>query len=73
MSPFFHKAYDCNLLAITPDYLIEISGKLIDNTANADYRSYLAKVNHTKIELPSKFLPQKDLLDLHYLHYLEQQ
>lgn len=66
MNPFFHKAYDRQLLAITPDLIIVISQKLIQNTHELRFKDYLKCINGNKIMLPDKFLPQKDLLEIHY-------
>ena len=66
MNPFFHKAYDRHLLAITPDYKIIVSNKLIQNTSEIQFKNYLKEINGTKIMLPDKFLPNKDLLYIHF-------
>ncbi len=70
MTPFFHRAYDTNLMAITPDYEIIISDKLIDdNKSKKETTDYLASLNHQTILLPSKFYPDKALLDRHYQEF----
>lgn len=70
LNPFFHKAYDKFLISITPDFDIVISDGLIVNTDSNDTRSYLSQLNGTKIHLPDKFLPKKDLLEIHHQKYL---
>lgn len=70
LNPFFHKAYDKLLISITPDFEIVISDSLIDNTYSGDFQTYLSQLSGTKIHLPDKFLPQKDLLDIHHQKYL---
>lgn len=66
MNPFFHKAYDKQLLAITPDLTIIISEKLLHKTHETKFKNYLKELNGNKIILPDKFLPQKDFLEIHY-------
>ena len=68
----FHKAYDEYLIGISPDYEILVSDKFfgeklkdVDN-ATLDYvRSY----NKHKILMPKRFLPDRDLLALHFEKY----
>lgn len=69
MNSFFHKAYDRHLLAITPDFAIMISEELINGTSERHFKEYLKGLNGTKITLPDKFLPQQDLLEIHYRDY----
>ncbi|MDD3125749.1 MAG: HNH endonuclease [Candidatus Kapabacteria bacterium] len=66
LNPFFHKAYDRNLLAITPDYIVQISDKLIDSTTQEFTKAYLMQIHNKEIVLPDKFLPNRDLLALHF-------
>jgi putative restriction endonuclease len=68
---FFHRAYDKNLLAITPDLTVAISEELLENTKEEKFRSYLQFVDGQKISSPDKFSPQRDLLDKHYAKYLK--
>jgi len=69
MNPFFHRAYDSYLFAITPDYEIVISEQLITNTNKEEFKKYLAKINGNRITLPEKFYPNRNLLSNHYEQY----
>lgn len=71
LNPFFHKAYDKLLVSITPDFDIVISDSLIENTDCLATRDYLSQLNGTKITLPDRFPPKKDLLALHHDKYLQ--
>lgn len=66
MNPFFHKAYDKYLLAISPDMLIIVSEELFQSTTEKSFFNYLKEINGRKIQLPDKFFPQRELLALHY-------
>jgi putative restriction endonuclease len=57
------KAFEAGLLTITPDYLIKVSSSLLDNSESAI--DYFQKYHNKSIILPSKFLPDKDLLAYH--------
>lgn len=69
MNPLFHKAFDSFLFAVTPDYIIEISEKMIDTTEDIHFRDYLGAINGKTIFLPEKFNPDKELLARHYEQY----
>lgn len=73
MNPFFHKAYDKHLLGITPDMEIVMSKKLLANSTEVSFLSYLKSLDGRKILLPDKFFPQKELLEKHYNKFIEQQ
>lgn len=66
LNVLFHKAYDKQLLAITPDYEIKISSKFIDSTGDEHLKKYLAELDGQRITLPDRFLPNRELLELHY-------
>lgn len=72
LNPLFHKAFDCFLLAITPDYKIIVSDKMIQKTASRKFCNYLNEINGTTIKLPIRFLPSKDLLQLKYEKFCSQ-
>lgn len=69
MNPLFHKAFDSFLFTVTPDYLIEISDRMIGCTENNSFRKYLLSINGVKIRMPEKFTPDKNLLANHYEQY----
>lgn len=72
LNSLFHKAYDENLIGITPDYDIRISEeffgkKLID--VPDETKKYILGLNNKKIILPRRFLPNRDLLAVHFEEY----
>lgn len=69
MNAFFHQAYDKFLIAVTPDSTIRISEKLLSHVENEAFYSYLKGLNKTSILLPSRFFPEKELLEIHYTKY----
>lgn len=71
MNPFFHKAYDKNLLAITPDMLVIVSEELFQSATEKSFFNYLKEINRRKIIIPDKFLPQRELLALHYDKFID--
>ena len=73
MNAFFHKAYDSYLLAITPDLNIEISEKLLQNTEDKAFYTYLKGLNGQEIIKPDRFLPRTDFLEVHYNKYKTRQ
>lgn len=73
MNPLFHKAYDHFLLSVTPDYVVEISDEMISNVAENNFKTYLKALHGTKIFLPEKFLPDPNLLEIHYEQYKQKQ
>ncbi len=69
LNPFFHTAYDKNLLGISPDMEIFVSDNLLSLCTEDNFRNYLSTIDRTKISLPDKFIPNRDLLALHYDKY----
>lgn len=69
MNPLFHKAFDCFLFTVTPDYTIEISEQMIECTNNKNFRQYLTTINGSHIIMPEKFSPDTKLLEMHYEQY----
>lgn len=70
MNSFFHKAYDKHLLGITPDMRIVVSEKLLQGSTEISFFNYLKTIDGKKILLPDKFLPQKELLEIHYNKFI---
>lgn len=70
LNPFFHKAYDKHFISISPDYDLVISDQLMGNVSNVAFRKYLSQMNRKKIILPTRFLPLRELLAIHYEQYL---
>ena len=71
LTPTLHKAYDKDLLAITPDYKVIVSPLLLKNAAGTVYKQFLEEINNTTINLPERFIPNKDFLEFHYERYLK--
>lgn len=70
LNVLFHKAYDKNYLGISPDYVVFISGKLFDDKiAQENIMQFFQKYHKTKIQLPDRFLPNRELLDLHFQNF----
>lgn len=72
LNSLFHKAYDENLIGISPDYEILISDKFFGERPGGvpeETREYILGFNHKKIVLPRRFLPNRDLLAQHYEHF----
>ena len=70
LNPFFHKAYDKFLISITPDYDIVVSEKLLQSIDKKVSLDYIKQLIGTKINRPDRFLPQRELLDIHHNKYL---
>lgn len=70
MTPLFHRAYDKHLMAITPDYEIVVSDEMIERTEKDDFKTYLHGLDGRTIILPDKFMPSKELLDIHYSKFI---
>lgn len=70
LNPFFHSAYDNFLMSITQDYEISISDTLIRSIASEQFANYVQGLKRHKVLLPSKFMPSRQLLDIHHQTYL---
>lgn len=69
LNPFFHKAFDGFLLTITTDFKIKISERLFQMTKDSRMSQYLKSIQSSGISLPTRFLPNKDMLALHNERY----
>lgn len=67
LNPLFHVLFDKLYISISPDYVLHISTQLMErcDPANSTY-GYLMEKNNSKIILPSRFLPDKNLLAIHF-------
>ena len=70
LNSLFHRAYDKHLMAITPDYEIIISENFMEKVEDSTFEKYLTEINGRKINMPTRFYPQRELLDIHYQKYL---
>ena len=69
LNALFHKAYDENLLGITPDYDIIISEEFLGNKlreVESSTKDYIWGFNNKKLIMPSRFCPDKELLAQHF-------
>lgn len=70
MNVLFHKAYDKQLLAITPDMTIVVSEEMYQGAQETAFYEYLKGIDGRTITMPERFLPQRELLEVHYNKYL---
>ncbi len=66
LNPFFHKAYDNLLIAITPDYNVVVSDELFESVKDEPFMDYLGRLDGRKIMLPDRFIPSQELLEKRY-------
>lgn len=72
LNVLFHKAYDENLIGISPDYEIYVSDEFFGAKMNAVdifTKNFIKGLNNRKLNLPKRFLPDKDLLAIHFDNY----
>lgn len=60
------KAFDRGLFSIKENYQIIVSKYLLDFEKNDSIQKYFLSFNNKKINLPDKFLPDKNFLQYHY-------
>jgi len=60
------KAFEAGLISITADYQIKVSSKLVKQEKGTNVEELFLKFNNKQIYLPSKFLPDPELLNYHY-------
>ena len=65
LSAIHDRAFDKGLITVTPDYMIHVSKKLKDNANNSQQMKLMIEADIKMINLPEKFLPNKDFLDWH--------
>lgn len=69
LNALFHKAYDENLLGISPDYEVYISDEFLGSKpllVDEKLRTFVQSYNGTKLILPRRFYPDKELLAEHF-------
>ena len=72
LNVLLHKAYDDNLLGISPDYEVFISERFFgEHMKDVDKRTvdYIRSIDHRKLILPHRFYPDRDFLAMHYENY----
>ncbi len=70
LNPLFHKAYDSLLISVSPDYELKISDAFLDSISKPDTLRYIRSLNGHSIDLPNRFLPNRDNLSVHYEKFL---
>jgi hypothetical protein len=65
LSAIHDRAFDKGLITVIPDYTIRVSKKLKENAGNSQQVKLLIEIYKQMINLPEKFLPNKDFLDWH--------
>ncbi len=60
------KAYELGLISIDSNYMIHVSSKAFESMELATFEYYFEKYHHQKINLPSRYLPDPELLDIHF-------
>lgn len=70
LNPLFHKAYDCFLMTITPDFRIVLSDEFILSIKDETTSNYLIHLQNRPITMPNRFLPNRDNLAEHYELYI---
>lgn len=74
LNVLFHKAYDENLIGISPDYEVFVSeeflGAKLENVDDIT-KDYMRSVNKRKLIMPKRFLPDRDLLAVHFDNYIK--
>ena len=69
LNVLFHKAYDENLIGISPDYEIFISENFFGmklKEVDSHTKEYVMGYNNRKLIMPKRFLPDRDLLAIHF-------
>lgn len=69
LNVLFHKAYDENLIGISPDYDIFVSDKFFGTKlkdVDSSTKEFVRSFNKQKLIMPKRFLPDRDLLAIHY-------
>ena len=68
LSATFDKLFDRGLMTIDNDFKIVYSNQLKSYSEQKFYSEHFAPFENKKINLPVKFLPDKDLLEYHQNH-----
>ncbi len=72
LNVLFHKAYDENFLGISPDYEILVSDEFFGaklDSIDSSTKEFIKSINHRKLIMPKRFLPDRDLLAIHFDNY----
>lgn len=73
MTPTLHRAYDAMLIAVSPDLIVHVSNRILeDNCMSTSANTFFKEINGQHITMPDRFAPSKELLDYHYQKYLRE-
>ena len=65
LSALHDKAYDRGLITVTPDFLVRVSSQLQECSDSPLAQDYLLGLEGVKIQLPKKFIPTREFLEIH--------
>lgn len=74
LNVLFHKAYDENLIGISPDYEVFVSEEFLgsnEEIVDSFTIEYIRSINKRKIIMPKRFLPDRDFLAIHFDNYIK--
>ena len=74
LNVLFHKAYDEYLIGISPDYKVFISEDFFgtkQKEVDCLTKEYVMSYNNRKLILPKRFLPDRNLLAIHFENFKE--
>ena len=72
LNVLFHKAYDENLIGISPDYEIFVSEEFFGTKlkeVDSHTKEYVMSYNKRKLIMPKRFFPDRDLLAMHFEYF----
>lgn len=70
LNVLLHRAYDSNLFAVTPDYEVVVSDTLQRAAGDNALCEWIVGLAGSQLRLPDKFLPDRELLSMHFAEYL---
>lgn len=65
MNALHDKAFEVGLITITPEYLIKVSPRILNECSYPKKTDYFTQYHGKKILLPNRFLPGPEFLDYH--------
>jgi putative restriction endonuclease len=72
LNVLFHKAYDENLIGISPDYEVFVSKDFFGaklKEVDSLTKEYVMSYNKKRLIMPKRFLPDRDLLAMHFEYF----
>ena len=65
LSATYDAAFDKHLISLDPDYRIILSKEIKEHYSSESVQTYFKQIEGTAIELPSRFRPKQDYLEVH--------